>query len=54
MRSLRRTSRPAPVVVTQLAAEEQRSWEIERQQRFIQRPVGQQPHWVDLTSPWTR
>ena len=54
MRSLRRSARPAQIVVSQLSADEQRAWEIERQQRFIQRPVGQQPHWVDLTSPWTR
>lgn len=54
MRSLRRSARPAQVVVTQLAAEEQQAWETERQQRFIQRPVSHQPHWVDLTSPWTR
>lgn len=54
MRSLIRTARPAQVVVTQLAAEEQQAWEAERQQRFTQRPVGQQPHWVDLTAAWTR
>ena len=54
MRSLNRQSRPAQVVVTQLAAEEQAAWDTERQQRFIQRPVGQQPHWVDLTAAWTR
>ena len=54
MRSLDRQSRSAQSVVSQLAVEEQRAWELERQQRFAQRPVGRQPKWVDLDSPWLR
>ena len=43
-----------PVVISQMAVEEQRAWEIERQQRFLHRPTGSQPSWVDLDSPWRR
>lgn len=54
MRSLNRQSRPVQSVVSQLAVEEQRAWELERQQRFAQRPIGHRPKWVDLDSPWLR
>ena len=50
----RKTRNTKAVVISQLAAEEQRSWEIERQQRFIHRPTGSQPSWVDLNNPWLR
>ena len=54
MRSLNRQSRPVQSPVTQLALDEQMSWEAEREQRFAHRPVGTQPKWVDLSSPWAR
>ena len=54
MRSLDRQPRVVAPVLSQVAADEQRAWEIERQQRYAQRPVGSQPHWVDLASPWRR
>ena len=43
-----------PVVISQLAIEEQQAWELERQQRFTHRPVAGQPSWVDLSNPWLR
>lgn len=54
MRSLDRQPRRTQSPVTQLAIDEQRAWELERQQRFAQRPVGHQPAWVDLDNPWLR
>ena len=54
MRSLDRQPRLVQSPITQLAIDEQQAWELERQQRFTHRPVGTQPKWVDLSSPWSR
>ena len=50
----RKTRTIKPVVITQLAIEEQQAWELERQQRFAHRPVSSQPAWVNLNNPWLR
>jgi hypothetical protein len=50
----RKNTTVKPVVVSQMAIEEQQAWEIERQQRFALRPIGHQPAWVDHNNPWLR